>query len=290
MTTHSDRSTLHQHGTDSGTFAVELILGAPFLLAIAVYVVAVLGDRRRGRRWPWHRIAFWITGVTVAATGFVGPLASAAHDSFTAHMGAHLLVGMVAPLLLVRAAPVTLALRTMSVVPARRLSRLLRSPPARVLTDPAVAALLNAGALWVLYLTPMYELMQQVMLVHWMVMLHFLFAGYLYTASLVGIDPSPHRAGFALRSVVLVLSLAAHGVLAKLLYAYPPPGVPTAEAHSGAQVMFYGGDVVDFVLIVLLCAQWYRVTGRRLHTTPATAATLPDSASTRSRSGTAKGN
>lgn len=26
--------------------------------------------------------------------------------------------------------------------------------------------------------------------------------------------------------------------------------------------MFYGGDAVDLVLIVLLCAEWYRVTGR----------------------------
>lgn len=278
----------HVHGGADG-IAVSWILAAPFLMAAVVYVAAAVRASRRGRAWPWYRSILWIGGLSAAASGFIGPLASAAHDSFTAHMGAHLLVGMVAPLLLVLAAPVTLALRSMSVVPARRVSRMLRSPLMRVLTDPPVAALLNVGGMWVLYLTPLYGLMQQVMLVHGAVMLHFLLAGYLYTASLVAVDPSPHRAGFALRSIVLVLSLAAHGVLAKLLYAYPPPGVAVADARAGAQLMFYGGDLVDVLLIVLLCADWYRVTGRRLHRTPAAASPHPGSLSAQSRMTTAKG-
>lgn len=255
---------LHGGGDTSGV-VLDGVLAAPFLLAALVYVVAAIAGGRRGRPWPRHRSVLWIVGVAAAAAGFVGPLATAAHESFTAHMGAHLLVGMVAPLLLVLAAPMTLTLRTMSVVPARRLSRMLRSPLGRGLTHPVVAALLNVGGMWFVYLTPLYPLMQQVMLVHLLVMLHFLVAGCLYTVSLVAIDPSPHRAGFVLRGGVLVGSLAAHGVLAKLLYAYPPAGVAPADAHAGAQLMFYGGDAVDFALIVLLCAEWYRVTGRRLH-------------------------
>jgi len=146
------------------------------------------------------------------------------------------------------------------------MSRVLRGPLGRVLVNPAVAALLNVGGMWVLYLTPLYELMQQVVLVHLLVMLHFLLAGYLYTLALVPVDPSPHKAGFPFRAVVLVVSLAAHGVLAKLLYAYPPPGVGTVDAHAGAQLMFYGGDAVEFAVIALLCAEWYRVSGRRLQT------------------------
>lgn len=255
-----------QHVHEAGTTGseVELLPVALLLLAAIVYVAAAVSGGPRGRTWPRSRTALWIAGMAVAATGFVGPLASAAHHSFTAHMWTHLLVGMVAPLLLVLAAPMTLALRTLDVVPARRLSRLLRGPVGRILTNPIVAATANFGGLWTLYVTPLHGLMQQVVLVHWLVMLHLLCAGYLCTASLVSVDPSPHRAGFVLRAVVLVASLTAHGVLAKVLYASPPPGVARDDAHAGAQLMFYGGDAVELVLIVLLCAEWYRVTGRRL--------------------------
>ncbi|SDQ07883.1 cytochrome c oxidase assembly protein [Leucobacter chromiiresistens] len=254
----------HVHGGEASAPGAELILAVPALAAVTVYVAAAVIETRRGRPWPWHRTACWIAGALCAAAGFVGPLAAASHGSFVAHMGAHLLVGMVAPLLLVLAAPITLALRALSVDPARRLSRVLRSPVARVLAHPVVAAVLNVGGMWVLYRTPLYDAMQRDLLVHWLVMLHFIFAGTLYTAALVGVDPSPHRSGFALRAGVLVVSLAAHGVLAKLLVAEPPPGISAAEAEAGAQLMFYGGDAVDFVLIVLLCAEWYRVTGRRM--------------------------
>ncbi len=260
----------HTHGSPSSGVGSDLIALLPVLVAIAVYLAATAIGRQRGRSWPWFRTVFWIAGVLAAAAGFIGPLAAAAHESFVAHMAAHLLVGMAAPLLLVLSAPMTLALRTLSVDPARRLSWLLRSPLARVLTHPVVAAALNVGGLWVLYRTPLYELMQRDVLVHLLVMLHVLAAGYLYTYALVGIDPSPHRSGFVMRSVVLVSSLAAHGILAKLLYAHPPPGVPVADAHTGARLMFTGGDAVDFVLIVLLCAEWYRATDRRLEATTTT--------------------
>ncbi|OCG72882.1 cytochrome c oxidase assembly protein [Microbacterium sediminis] len=146
----------------------------------------------------------------------------------------------------------------------------------RIITHPLVAAIINVGSLWALYLTPVYELMQQAMLVHWLVMVHFLLAGYLYTVSLVPMDPSPHRASFTVRSVALVLSLAAHSVLAKVLYAYPLAGVRAADAHAGSQLMYYGGDAVEFAIIMLLWAQWYRTTGRGLRGTgtPGAAAAL----------------
>lgn len=257
----------------AGGMPVDWILAAPFAVAFAVYMVAATIEGHRGRGWPWYRSVFWAVGMVAAASGFVGPLAAAAHSSFTAHMASHLLVGMVAPLFLVLSAPVTLALRTMSIVPARRLSRMLRSPAGVLLTHPVVAVILSIGGMWTLYTTPLYQLAQQVILVHLVVMVHFLVAGYLFTFAIVGVDPSPHRTGFALRALVLVASLAAHGVLAKLLYADPLPGVVAADAYAGAQLMFYGGDAVDFVLIVLLCAQWYRATGRRLHTVAAAAST-----------------
>ncbi len=260
----------HVHGAGGlGALELDWILLVPFVIAAIVYLGAAGREAHRGRPWRWYRSGFWVLGLAVGAAGFVGPLAAAAHGSFTAHMAAHLLVGMVAPLFLVLGAPMTLALRSLNVSRARRLSWILRSPLARALTNPIVAAVLNVGGMWLVYLTPLHQLMQQSMVVHLLVMAHFLFAGYLYTFALIPVDPSPHRSGFVMRSSVLVLSLAAHGILAKLLYAYPLPGVSVEDAHAGAQLMFYGGDVVDFALIVLLWSHWYRAEGRRLPAAPA---------------------
>jgi putative membrane protein len=205
----------------------------------------------------------WVVGVSAAGSAFVGPLADLAHESFTTHAAAHVIVGMVAPLLLVLAAPFTLALRTLELVPARRLSRLLRSWPARFFTHPVIAAALTIGGMWVLYLTPLYSLMLENPVVQWLVMLHFLVSGYLFTVAIIPVDPAPHRSGYALRALVLVASLAAHGILAKLVYADPPAGIAAADAQAGAQLMYYAGDAVDLVIIVLLCAQWYRAVARR---------------------------
>lgn len=94
------------------------------------------------------------------------------------------------------------------------------------------------------------------------VMLHFLVAGYLFTAAILAVDRSPHQARFAVRAGVLVLALAAHGILAKVLYADPPAGVPLTEAQTGAQLMYYAGDAIDVAVMVLLCAEWYHRVGR----------------------------
>ena len=187
-------------------------------------------------------------------------------------MVGHLLLGMLAPLLLVRAAPVTLALRTLSVDSARRLSRVLGSPGVRFLTEPAVAATLSVGGLWALYAGGLYAQLHHRPVLHLVVHAHVLGAGYLLTQSLVGLDPMPHRRSFPHRAVVLVLAVAGHDILAKFLYAHPPSGVPDTEAARAAMLMYYGGDALSILLMVLLCARWFRPHPRknpgRLHELP----------------------
>lgn len=253
---------MHEHDA-TAVGEAGLILVLPFLFAAVFYAGGVAASRRRGRSWPGYRTLAWMAGVTAALAAFVGPLADAAHADFRAHMATHLLAGMLAPLLLVMAAPVTLALRAMDVVPARRLSRVLRSTPA-VVTHPVSAALLSVGTLWLVYRTPLFEVMTGDPFAHLALLVHFLLAGYLFTASIVGADPSPHRASFRMRAVVLIAAVAAHSTLAKMLYAQPPPRVPGGEARDGAMLMYYGGDAIELCLIVLLCAQCYRATRPRL--------------------------
>ena len=250
-------------------FAILVVL---LLVAAALAQVAALRAAAPRGRWPWWRTLAWHAGLLCAGVALVGPLAMAARSSFTAHMAGHLLLGMVAPLLLVLAAPVTLALRALPAPSARRLVRLLRTRFVRVVAHPLVAAVLNAGGLWLLYTTDLYRLMHGSVLVHALVHAHVLLAGWVFTASVVGVDPDPHRSPMTVRATVLVLFVAAHSLLGKWLYVHPPAGVEQADARAGAQLMYYGGDVVDVTLMVLLLLVWYRATRPRTGVRTASAA------------------
>lgn len=247
---------MHNHG--GGVSAMELVSFA-LLAAIAVYLLAAL--RPAGRPiWPRRRIVFWIAGCLVAALSVQATAAN--HDDFARHAVAHVGLGMLAPLLLMLAAPGTLALRSLSAVPARRLARMLRSRPVRFFTYPVTAAVLHLGGLWLLYPGGLYPSIHVNGLLFVVVHVHVFVSGYLLAASIAGIDPAPHRASFGTRAVVLCAVMAGHSSLSKQLFGNPPPGVPAAEAELGSMVMYYGGDAVSVALVVLLFAGWYREAGR----------------------------
>jgi putative membrane protein len=68
---------------------------------------------------------------------------------------------------------------------------------------------------------------------------------------------------------VILLAFAAHGTIAKMTYA-AGPGVARAGDISeqswqlGAQLMWYGGDAVELLLVIAFALQWYHDGGRRL--------------------------
>lgn len=243
----------------------SLLFAFLFLVLLGGYVVAVAAGSAKGRGWPRRRTLAWCAGLGAAASVVLGPFAGVARHDFTVHVGGHLVWAMAAPVLLALAAPVTVVLRALPAGDARRLSRLLHSPPARLLSHPLPVAALNVGGMWVLYTTDLYPAMHSHEPVQVVVHLHMLIIGYLFAAALIGVDPSPHRPGFGIRATALVAVAAAHGVLAKYLYAHPPSGVPTAQAESGALLLYYGGDVLGLPLLILVCLRWYRAArpGRR---------------------------
>lgn len=251
---HSGHS-IHPAGT---FFEAAMIL--VMLAALTVYPIAGILTSKFYKKWPLHRYVLWYLGVLSAMTALTGPLAERAQTDFVAHMAGHLLLGMLAPLLLVFAKPMTLLLRSVPVKAGRRISRLLKTGPIQFLSNPVVAGVLNLGGLAVLYTTDLYMLMHQSLVLHIMIHLHVFLAGYLFTISIIYIDLTTHRYSFLYRSVVLILALAAHKTLSKQIYASPPAGVPRAEAERGGMLMYYGGDLIDLALIVILCYQWYKAT------------------------------
>lgn len=246
----------HHHLNEVG---VPFFLIAPFLVALILYLFGVLrSSLLYKKRWPLYRTVFWSLGILLAIISLNGPIASLSHLDFRAHMVSHLLLGMLSPLFMVLAAPMTLLLRTLPVKQARYITRILSSWPVAVIGNPIFTSFMSIGGMYLLYTTNLYGLMQQNMFFHVLVHLHFFIAGYLFSASIIYIDPTPHRRSFVFRSVVLVFTLAAHGILSKYIFAHPPSGVPRHQSEAGGMIMYYGGDAVEVILIIILCSQWYK--------------------------------
>ncbi|MGK4908990.1 cytochrome c oxidase assembly protein [Streptomyces albus] len=252
----------HGHGDVDGPLAPVLTL-LPVLAAVlpaAGYLLLVRRARRGGRGpgWSSPRTAAFLTGCALLAVALLPPLAPWAHHDFRGHMAQHLLIGMYAPLGLVLGAPVTLLLRTLPAVRARRLTAVLRSRPLRVLAHPASALLLNTGSLVVLYCTPLYGAATAHPLGHWLLHLHFLASGCLFAWVIAGPDPAPARPGVPARLVLLGVAIAVHAVLSQAMYGgfgvVIPAPVP--QVRGGAELMYYGGDIAELLLAAALVATW----------------------------------
>jgi putative membrane protein len=244
---------------------LELIPLAMTLVALAGYGTGLHRLRRRGLRWPVTRVAAVLAGSFCAAAAVLPPIASR-DELFPVHVGQHLLLGMAAPAFLALSAPVTLALRTLPRRPRRILLRLLHSFPVAVLTAPATAVVLNLSGLYVLYLTGLYQAAEHNDLVHAAVHVHMFLAGCLLSWAVIGLDPVRRRPGTRVRLTALIIAAAGHDTLAKLIYAWDLPvgGGSIASRHAGAELMYYGGTVIEVALAAIVMAQWYLASGRAL--------------------------
>ncbi len=218
----------------------------------------------RGIDWPPRRVLAMVGGCLCVAGALSPPVVAAAH-SFPGHVLQHLVLAMVAPLLLARAAPVTLALRTLAPRSRRLLLRALHSRWSVLVTRPAVVAVVQVVPLYLLYLTPLYPALHGRPWLHVLVHGHMVASGCLMSWVLVGADPMPRRSSLPARLVLLGTVGAAHDVLAKLVYADPGRlGGDPAGVRLGAQWLAYGSAAVEVALAVVLMAGWYQAGGRRL--------------------------
>ena len=241
---------------------VPLLLTAAL---VAAYAVALQRLHGRGDAWPWPRTAALLVGSLCVAGALLPPLATA-DERLPVHMTQHLLLAMAAPGLLALSAPVTLALRTLPRRPRRALLGLVHCRPVRVLTMPPVVLVISTGSLLTLYLTGLYAATLEHEALHAAAHVHLFLTGCLLSWTVIGVDPIARRPSVQARLTTLVLAAAAHDTISKLLYArgLPAGGGSVAERHAGAEIMYYGGTVVDLALAVALMAQWYRRSGREL--------------------------
>lgn len=256
----------HHHHDESGFYfsIVSLML---ITLALTMYLIAAGRQRRAGKHWSNWRCAAFVVGAGLLALAVLPPLMAFGHYDLRGHMLQHLVIGMLAPLALVLSSPVSLLLRSIPSGAARCLVGLLHSQPVRIISHPVTTVFLNVGGMYVLYMTPLYALSLTSPTIHYLIHVHFLIAGYLFTwAILAGPDPAPNPTSMAFRLGALLVSMATHAILGKLMYGYHFPRNThheIEEIQAAAQWMYYGGDFAEILLVVTLFAMWYRARGVR---------------------------
>lgn len=233
----------------------DLLIILLISLFIGGYLVAAMKYKKMA--WPKSRSILWVSGLLCILVSVIGPIANLSHHLFVFHMIMHLLIGMLAPFLIALSRPITLLLTTIKTQHARRITRLLRSAPVRILTHPISTLLLNIGGLWVLYTPTVFNLIHESIFLLNFVHIHLFFAGYLFSISIIAIEPISHKYSYFFRSSILILALAGHAILSKLLFSNPIDNFGLNDAQLGAVLMYYGGDFVDLLMITALCYFWY---------------------------------
>ena len=246
----------------------------------AAYLLGVRRLHRRGDRWPVHRTLLWLLGLLVVLVVTSSGLATYGRVLFSTHMLQHMTMSMVAPLLLVPAAPVTLALRALrprrdgSRGPREWLLWGLHSPVSRFLTHPVAAAALFTGSLMVFYYSPLFGVALTTHYGHEAMFVHFLASGYLFVWSLIGTDPGVRPTPYPLRLIILLATMAFHAFFAVTLmgsttvlqpvwfetvFADRGWGAdPLADQRRGAALAWGIGEVPTIALAVLVTLRWVR--------------------------------
>lgn len=243
----------HAHAGGAGVWMFVGILG----LAAATYSTLAL-RRRRGRPWSRWRTAGFLGGSALAGMALFPALVPFPEGDFREHMLQHLAIGMIAPVLLVLAAPMTLLMRSLPTRHARWIVRALLSRPGKVVTNPVFALTSSIGGMAALYFSPLYEAMSGSSELHLFVHVHFLAAGCLFAWVIAGPDPAPQRPSVPARLVVLGVAIAVHATLSQLLYAglFVSLPVPSHQLRGGAEIMYYGGDIAELLLAFALVSTW----------------------------------
>lgn len=242
------------------------------VLAAALYLTGVRRLAASGRRWPVGRSVSFACGLVVIAFATQSGLAQYDRVLFSLHVAQHLLLGMVAPVLLVLGAPVTLALQASHRSAQTRGLRALHSRPVNVLTHPLVVWILFGGTLVVLYFTGLYELSLRNSWVHGLLHVHFVVVGCLFMAYVIGIDPLPRSLGYGARLLFVAVVLPFHAFLGVALLGrqtvlagdwYAEVSRPwmsgaLSDQKVGAGMLWAFGELFGVVALGIVLYQWMR--------------------------------
>ncbi|MGW0433392.1 cytochrome c oxidase assembly protein [Micromonospora sp. NPDC003197] len=254
------------------------------LAAAGLYLAGVWRLHRRGDRWPAARTFAFLGGCAVLLVATSSGLARYGMVLFSVHMGQHLLVAMLAPILLALSGPVTLALRAFRKAddpawpgPREWLQGSLRLRIVKVLAHPIVALVHYVAAMYLMYFTGLYEFALRSHAAHLAMMLHFFMAGYLFFWVVIGVDPAPRpRPTPPLRMVLVLLAMVLHAFLgvaimqattllaADWFTALPRDWGPSPleDQRTAGGIAWSFGEIPTLFVVGALLVQWIRADER----------------------------
>ena len=262
---------------------INLLFTTMAVAGSAIYLMGVSRLRRRGDHWPPGRVVAWLAGWAVVAVTLDSGLGRYSSASFSLHMLVHMVLTMVGPALLVLGGPVTLAMRATRPAPAGEpagphewIVAATQSQMLRVLWNPLTAFVGFIGSFYLLYLTPLFDLLMRYHYAHQAMNLHFLISGYLFYGLVVGVDrpprPLPHlgRLGFVIAAMPFhaffaVVVMTGGTIIAKTFYTYLQPVWQTNLLHDqyvGGGIAWAAGEGPLLFVVLVLCVSWARQDAR----------------------------
>jgi cytochrome c oxidase assembly factor CtaG len=198
---------------------------------------------------------------------------------FSVHMGSHMLLSMVAPVLFVLGGPVTLALRALPAAgkdtppgPREWLVAFVHSPVSRFLTHPVVALLLFVGSFYALYFSGLFDNALNYHWAHLAMNAHFLLAGYVFYWPVIGVDPAPRRIPYLGRLGMMFAAMPFHAffgvilmsrqtVIGQAFYSQlhlPWVGDLLTDQRLGGGIAWASGELPVLLVLIALLVQWSR--------------------------------
>ncbi|MFF0814476.1 cytochrome c oxidase assembly protein [Rhodococcus sp. NPDC003318] len=257
----------------------DLIFGTAAIIAAVWYIVGVRTLHARGDSWPVGRTVAWLLGCLTMLVGTSSGLGRYAPAVFSVHMGAHMALSMLAPVLLVLGGPMTLALRALKPAgpdgapgPREWLLAALHSSYSRFITHPLVASLLFVGGFYALYLGGIFGATLDSHGAHLLMNLHFILSGYLFYWVVIGIDPAPRQLSPVTKLAMVFGSLPFHAffgialmstveVIGGWYYSSLGLGWNTdlmEDQKIGGGIAWATGEIPLVLVMLALLVQWSR--------------------------------
>jgi cytochrome c oxidase assembly factor CtaG len=196
-----------------GSWSLDPVVGLALLAAAVLYA---LGIRRRAG-WPRWRTASFSAGLLALAVALMSGVERDSEELLSVHMVQHLLLSLVAPALLLAAAPLRLALAAGSPPMRAALAAMLRSRTAKLLSRPATGFALFAATVLASHLSVLFELALERPVLHALGHAALFWSGVLLLAPLIAADPIPHPPRPLARFAWMMAAMTAMAVPGALL-------------------------------------------------------------------------
>jgi len=261
----------------------DLIYGTAAIVLAALYLAGVRRLRKRGDAWPVGRTVAWLSGCFVLLMATSSGIGRYSPAMFSVHMGSHMLLSMVAPVLFVLGGPVTLALRALPTSgkdsppgPREWLVAFVHSPVSRALTHPLVALALFVGSFYGLYFSGLFDSALKYHWAHLAMNAHFLLVGYVFYWPVIGVDPAPRRIPHLGRLGMMFGAMPFHAFFGVILMSmqtvigetfYRGLKLPWAsdlltDQRLGGGIAWASGEVPVLLVLIALLVQWARTDER----------------------------